>query len=105
PVGVAIFTGSASRVPRSSSTKIPCVALRIRSGWPPSWKDALCISHSSLVRKCRCLPRKRSPTPPICAEHLPTRDDFAHYLKVGFGGEHTDSNQRLMYTWACASPQ
>ena len=22
------------------------------------------------------------------------------YLKVGFGGEHTDSNQRLMYTCA-----
>jgi hypothetical protein len=23
-----------------------------------------------------------------------------HYLKLGFGGTHTDSNQRLMYTWA-----
>ena len=22
------------------------------------------------------------------------------YLNVGFGGVHTDSNQRLMYTWA-----
>jgi hypothetical protein len=22
------------------------------------------------------------------------------YLKVGFAGEHTDSNHRLMYTWA-----
>jgi len=26
-------------------------------------------------------------------------------LKTTFGGEHMDSNQRLMYTWACASPQ
>jgi hypothetical protein len=23
-----------------------------------------------------------------------------HYLKLGFGGAHTDSNQRLMYTSA-----
>ena len=22
------------------------------------------------------------------------------YLKLGFGGGHTNSNQRLMYTWA-----
>jgi hypothetical protein len=27
------------------------------------------------------------------------------YLKLGFGGEHTESNQRLMYTSAWASPQ
>ncbi len=27
------------------------------------------------------------------------------YRKLGFGGVHTESNQRLMYTWACASPQ
>jgi hypothetical protein len=27
------------------------------------------------------------------------------YVKLGFGGVHTDSNQRLMYTSAWASPQ
>ena len=27
------------------------------------------------------------------------------YLKFGFGGVHTESNQRLMYTSAWASPQ
>src|SRR5712692_3925554 len=27
------------------------------------------------------------------------------YLKLGFGGAHTESNQRLMYTSAWASPQ
>jgi hypothetical protein len=27
------------------------------------------------------------------------------YLKFGFGGAHTESNQRLMYTSAWASPQ
>jgi hypothetical protein len=27
------------------------------------------------------------------------------YLKVGFGGAHTESNHRLMYTSAWASPQ
>jgi hypothetical protein len=26
-------------------------------------------------------------------------------VKSGFDGEHTSSNQRLMYTWAWASPQ
>ena len=29
----------------------------------------------------------------------------AGLVKSGLGGEHTDSNQRLMYTWAWASPQ
>jgi hypothetical protein len=27
------------------------------------------------------------------------------YMKLGFGGAHTESNQRLMYTSAWASPQ
>jgi hypothetical protein len=33
--------------------------------------------------------------------------DFADgdAIKSGLGGEHIDSNHRLMYTWACASPQ
>jgi hypothetical protein len=31
--------------------------------------------------------------------------EILRYLKVGFGGTHTESNQRLMYTSAWASPQ
>lgn len=38
-----------------------------------------------------------SPDPPYFAD--------ADRMKSGLGGEHMDSNHRLIYTWACASPQ
>ena len=35
----------------------------------------------------------------------PRPRSYGALVKSGFGGEHTESNHRLMYTWACASPQ
>src|SRR4029077_4552505 len=52
--------------------------------------------------------RSVSPTSELCSAQGQERgahDLGERYLKVGFGGAHTESNQRLMYTSAWASPQ
>jgi len=45
----------------------------------------------------------------VLVPQLPEFKDQAascvYFVKSGFAGVHTESNHRLMYTWAWASPQ
>ena len=58
---------------------------------------ALTVTNRTLTRQDTC-----GNLPSFLAV---ARDGAACYLKLGLGGAHTESNQRLMYTSAWASPQ